>query len=321
MLRILRQLTAEELRKAAVHASAGPGATPEEIIRALSRACGAHLWGLFPATTDDVLLDHVGRRLGMPPLIGGPRGVPERERAIFCCYLRQAWHAADPARRWTILHAAIEAWDTGTVPPPLPPGDPDDTAACEAVFETLLQTPAGLRALAMATETAAMPLPGPEPMFGPIAVRFGHAGSGHQALYAVLRLLWRARSRLLRERRTQLTQLQRQQAQAESLLTVRRRNLTESGTHWALNPANGLSLTAAAGASVAIHAALAAATPFVLVPAAVVGAAGLAWSVSALAARPRALTNPRTAQLHSQIHSLRSQLDEVSREVSRLERE
>lgn len=320
MLRVLRLLTAEELRKAAVHASAPPGSAPEEIIRALSRACGANLWGLFPASTDDLLLDFVGRRLGMPPLVGGSKGVPERERAIFCCYLRQAWHAADPARRRTILRAAIEAWDSSTCPAPLPPADNDEPAA-EAALETLLQSSAGCRALAIATETAAMPLPGPEPMFGPIPLRMGHAGTGHQALYAVLRVLWRARSRMLRERRSQAAQLHRQVAQVDSLLNVRRRNLSEGGGHWALNPLSGLSLTAAAGVSVAAHAALAAATaPIVLVPAAVVGAAGLAWSASALVSRPKA-GGGRTAQMSSQMHSLRNQLAEVNREVARLERE
>lgn len=321
MLRILRQLTAAELRQAAVHAGARPGAAPEEIIRSLSRLCGANMWGLFPATTDDMLLDCVGRRLGMPPLVGGPRGVPERERAIFCCYLRQAWQAADPERRWTILHAAVAAWDGHSPAAPSLP-HPDDDAGCLGTLETMLQTPAGCRALAMATEAAAMPLPGPEPMFGPLPFPFTQSGSGgHQALYGVLRVLWRARVRLLRERRTQLAQLQRHAGQLEALLRVRRENRSEGGSHWALNPLSGLSVTAAAGTSVALHALLAASAPVVLLPAAVVGAAGLAWSVSAVTLRQKAFAGSRTAEMLQQQQSLQSQAALTEQEIARLQSE
>jgi hypothetical protein len=320
LLRILRQLTAEELQRAAVHSGARPGAPPEEIIRSLSRLCGATLWGIFPVTTDDMLLDFVGRRLGMPPMVGGIKGVPERERAIFSCYLRQAWHAADPERRWTILSAAAACWDT----PPSPelPRDNSEDMLGLACLETMLQYTAGCRALAVATEQAAMPLPGPEPRFGPIPLRFAYGVSGHQALYGVLRVLWRARFRLLRERRAQYDHLERQLKHVESLLDVRARNLSETPSPWALNPASGLSLTAAAGVSAAVQLAMAAAaSPIALIPAAVVGAAGIAWTASALAFGPSSRTNPRTAQMQSQIQTLRFQLDQVTQEIHRLQTE
>jgi hypothetical protein len=141
-------------------------------------------------------------------------------------------------------------------------------------------------------------------------------------MYGVLRVLWRARARLLRDRRAQRHQLERQLVQVESLLQVRTRNLHETPAPWGLNPASGLSLTAAAGVSAAVQVAMAAAAaPGALVPAAIVGAAGLAWSASAAAFGPHGRSNPRTAQMQSQIHSLRVQLEQVTQEIHRLQTE
>src|SRR5438105_5035365 len=88
MLRIRRQLTPEEMRVVAVQCGARAGAAPEEIIRCLSRLCGVFVWGIFPAGSEEVLLDHVGRRLGMTPLpSAAPRALAQRERGIFGCYV------------------------------------------------------------------------------------------------------------------------------------------------------------------------------------------------------------------------------------------
>ncbi|MBM3458687.1 MAG: hypothetical protein FJX77_09175, partial [Armatimonadetes bacterium] len=80
MYRTLLQLTPDEMREVTRLAGTSPSAAPEEIIRGLSRRTGAGAWGLFPASTEDVLLDQVGRRLGMAPLLGGPTAIPQRER-------------------------------------------------------------------------------------------------------------------------------------------------------------------------------------------------------------------------------------------------
>src|SRR5688572_15763860 len=147
MLRVLRQLTAEENRQVAVHCGARPGATPEEIIRALSRVCGALTWGIFPAATDDLLLDHAGRRLGMPPVIGGgSRVLAARERAIFACYLRQAWTSAPPDRRREVLCQAVTRWDNPTLPPPVSPLDEWEDNTLDAALEALLHHSTGCRA-------------------------------------------------------------------------------------------------------------------------------------------------------------------------------
>jgi hypothetical protein len=320
MLRVLRQLTPDEMRQAAMHCGARPGATPEEIIRCLSRLCGATTWGLFPATTDDVLLDQAGRRLGMPPLIGGPRALTQRERGIFACYFRQAWDGATEERRHTILRMARDNWDTPALPPPALP-DVLEEAHLHEVLESLLQQSAGCRALALATETIPLPLPSPAIPNGPIRVAVGRAAAGHQALYGVLLVLWRARGRLLRERRLQRAQLERQLRQLESLAAIRRRNLNDTPVRWALNPASGLSVATAAAMSMAVHLAMAAASPATMGLAATVGAAGLAWSVSAAILGPRAASDARIAQMQAQAQSFRYQLMQVERDTLALETE
>jgi hypothetical protein len=321
MLRILRQLTPEETRQAAMYCGARPGATPEEIIRCLSRLCGATTWGLFPATTDDVLLDQAGRRLGMPPLVGGPRALTARERAIFACYFRQAWDGATEDRQYAALQQALDFWDSPALPRPALPEEVDDETHLHPVLESLLQHSTGCRALATAAETVPLPLPSPGIPVGPIRVVGSRAAVGHQALYGVLLVLWRARGRILRERRLQRTQLERQLRQLESLATIRRRNLNETPVRWGLNPASGLSVATAAAMSMAVHLAMAAASPATLVPAAMVGAAGLAWSVSAAILGPRGASDARVAQMQAQAQSFRYQLMQIERETLALETE
>jgi len=321
MLWILRQLTAEELRRAAVHAHAPPGAGPEEIIRGLSRLCGATVWGFFPASTDDALLTHVSQRLGVIAPGAGPAAVPARERAILAHYFRHAWHAADSERRWTILRGALENWDTRVVGPPSLPADRHDDGACIATLETLIQHPAGLRALARATETAALPLPGADAAMGQFVLRVLGVADGHQALYAVLRVLWRARSRLLRERHALHAHLTRELGQLRTLLDVRRRNVSQAGPAWERNPVSGLALAGGAGASVAVNLALGGIAAATVLPAVAVGAAGLAWTALALREQVAGPRTGRMAQMHAQAASLQAQLNAVAREIGRLETE
>lgn len=320
MLRILRQLTAQECRQVATHAGARPGATPEEIIRSLSRICGANIWGLFPAQSDDVLLDNVGRRLGMLPMTGGPRGVPARERAIFAYYVRQAWAVADEERRLMVLRLALEAWDSSTLPQPDIPANPHGEVL-HVTLEGFLQHAAGCRALAVATERAALTLPAPAPPLGRVGIPYPGGAAGHQAFYRVLLVLWRARARLLRDKRLQRTEAERQLRHVESLLAVRERNLSAAPTPWAADPRSGLSLTAAAAASLGVHAAVAVLTPVAIVPAAVVGTAGLVWSASAAMFGSRATTDHRVSQMHAQIYALRSQMAQLDRDLFELELE
>lgn len=320
MLRILRQLTAEEARQVATHAGARPGATPEEVIRSLSRVCGANVWGLFPAQTDDVLLDNAGRRLGMLPMTGGPRAVPARERSIFAYYVRQAWSAADEERQRMVLRLALEAWDSSTLPrPEIPPNPSGETL--HVALEGFLQHAAGCRALGAATERAALSLPAPAPPLGRVGIPYPGGATGHQALYRVLLVLWRARARLLRDKRLQRVETERQLRQVESLLTVRQRNLSATPTPWTADPRSGLSLTAAAAVSVGVHAAVAVLTPVAVVPAVMVGAAGLVWSASAAMFGDRATTDHRVSQMHAQIYALRSQIAQLDRDLFELELE
>src|SRR5687768_3621799 len=127
MLRVLRELTPDEMREVVAHCGAHPGSTPEDIIRYLSRICGATWWVILPAQTPEMLLDQVGRRLGMPPMSGGPSAVPARERAILACLMRQGWEGASPEGRRETLRHAIEAWDHLALPPPQPDGIDDSS--------------------------------------------------------------------------------------------------------------------------------------------------------------------------------------------------
>jgi len=320
MLRILRQLNAEESRQVAAHAGARPGAAPEEIIRSLSRACGANVWGLFPAQTDDVLLDNAGRRLGMLPMTGGTRAVPARERAIFAYYVRQAWSAAEEDRQRLVLRYALEAWDSSTLPRPEVQPNPRGELL-HVALEGFLQHTAGCRALAVATENAALSLPAPASTLGRVSIPFPGGALGHQALYRVLLVLWRARARLLRDKRLQRAEAERQLRQVESLLAVRQRNLSAAPTPWTADPRSGLSLTAAAAVSVGVHAAVAILTPVAIIPAAIVGATGLVWSASAAMFGGRAGTDHRVSQMHAQIHAFRAHIAQLDRDLFELELE
>jgi len=322
MLQILRQLTPDEMRQVELECGARPGSDPVEILRCLSRLCGATTWGIFPAASDDALLDHAGQRLGMPPLIRGPRAVSQRERAVLTVYLRQAWQMADPERQRRVLDLALEAWDNPMLPCPERMAEDGSSPDLALTLEMFLQQPAGCRALATATARAPLPLPLPHagPAGGLRLPLGGRSPAGQQALYPVLLILWRARARLLRERRTQRLQLERQLRQLQSLLEARHRDLRATPVSWSLNPASGLSITAAATTSLALHTALAP-VPGALIPAAVAGAAGLAWSVAALALRPRPATNKRLSRLSAQVHATRIQFAQVERDIFALETE
>jgi hypothetical protein len=140
-------------------------------------------------------------------------------------------------------------------------------------------------------------------------------------MFGVLQVLWRARARLLRTRRLQRAELERHVRQADSLVQVRRRNLESMPLDWALNPACGLSLSAAALATAGLHLAMAVTAPAVWIPTAVVGGAGLLWSASAATLSPRAYTDKRINRMEAMSQSIRSQLARLDREIRELEAE
>jgi hypothetical protein len=319
MLRILRQLNPEEMRQVALAAHTRTGAAPEEVIRSLARLCAVTTWGIFPAATDDVLLDHVGRRLGMPPMTGGPRAIISREWAILVAYLRQAWHAADIERRRAVVEQALTAWDSPSLPRPVLPDYLHEADALYGVWETLLQSSAGCRAIAVATETEPLHLPGAAmPPPGPFRVTGARPGQGHQALYSVLLILWRARYRMLYERRARRAQLERQARQVESLMKIRQRDLEATPPDWRANPASGLSLVAAATTAVGLHLAMAPAELALLIPAAVVGTAGFVWATASSALRPGPTSDRRITRMTNQVQSCRSQLAQIERDILHL---
>src|SRR5579862_7178343 len=116
MIRELRQLTPAELQHAAFLSGAPPGSGPEEIVRTLARSCGATLWGILPAASEEALIQHAARRLGLSAVAGGPHALRALQRSILTAFLRQGWAAADPARRGEVLARARSAWDPPSFP-------------------------------------------------------------------------------------------------------------------------------------------------------------------------------------------------------------
>lgn len=322
MIRILRQLNPEEMRQVALACGVRSGAVAEEIIRSLARLCGAYTWGIFPASTDDMLLDQAGRKLGLPPMVGGPSAVPAREKAILGRLVRQGWEPAPLVRKQAVLQAALAAWDSNALPPPALEDVTEENAFCHPTLEALLQQSAGVRAVAVALENMPVPLPVPDSSAGPIRITMtARTAQGNQALYTTLLTLWRARHRLLREKRARRTHLDRQLRQTESQLAARRKNLAATPRPWELNPISGLSVTAGAAVSAGVHLALAAASPVVLIPAVAVGAAGLIWSGTAAALSPGPSADERYNRMQAQVHSLRTQILTLDREILELEME
>lgn len=331
MLRILRELNHEEHRRITDLAGVRPGAPPEEMIRGLSRRCGVALWGLFSTGAPDVLLDHMGRRLGLEPLQGGHLAFSSRERAVLACYLRLGWSAADAGRRDAVLRAALAAWDHGTLPPP-----PYDQLAREgfpgdATLEWLLQQSAGCRALAVAVAAHPLPLPAmdPPPLLGAVGTATVLAGvrppgmprdGGHELFYETLLVLWRARARLLAERRNHRAQLQRLERQLTSLMAVRQRDLATAPIGWMRNPLSGLAVAGGAALAVAVQTMLSApGGPLGLAIA--TGTLGLLWSAAVASGRPAAAADRRILRMGAQLEQIRAQLAGVERDLRILESE
>jgi hypothetical protein len=313
------------MRQTAAACGVRPGGPPEEVIRALSRACGVSMLGLFPASTDDVLLDHVGRRLGLPPLLGGLSAIVQRERTILAHYLRIAWEAADPPTRRAFLRQALQSWDHSCLPHPTqgvePPDEASDTVL-QATLEVLVQSAAGCRALAVAAASYPMPYPASAAGRGSAwATALGaRAHTGHAMLYTVLLILWRARARLLIDRRAQRIGLDRQLGQMESFLSVRRRNLQAAPIPWRRNPLSGASVAAGAAAASAISAAVTPPSEFHLLPL-LIGLAGALWATRDLIHRSPSDSDERVMRLEAQIHTYRTRLGQVDRDIAVLESE
>jgi hypothetical protein len=156
---------------------------------------------------------------------------------------------------------------------------------------------------------------------GPLGIPISGGMQGHQALYEVLVVLWRARARILRERRTQRSEMERQLRQVDSLVAVRKRNLGSLRRPWTRDPRSGLCVTGAAAASLGVHLVLAATAPVSIVPTLVVGAAGLGWAAVAGAAGRSKKSDPRVHQMQAQAQQIRTQLILVEREIVTFETE
>jgi hypothetical protein len=325
MLSILRQMSIEEQRFAAAACGAGTEATPEGILRALCRECMVLGWGFVPLTREDALFEQVGTRLGLPPGAKGPAAIAAMERRVFRSLLRRAWEAADASYQRRILEEAAALWDAGSETlPELPPHE--EPLGLSASLERFLGHPAGLRALASATEVVplvfprAFDLPLPQQItaaMGQLAGLRPRPERGYTALFEVLLLCWRARRRLLLERQTHLQQLERQLRQLTANLQRRAEELRGALAPSALNWRRGISIAGGAAAATFLQLALHVYSPLGWL----VGGAGLIWSAIAVASHPRLDADPRYAALLRDLAATRQQLAVVRTSLAALEGE
>jgi hypothetical protein len=324
MLALLRQMSLEELRYAAAACGAEP--TPEGIVRALCRECNILGWGFVPLSREDALFEQVANRLGVTVGVRGAAGVPLMERRVYAVLVRRAWEAADPAYQRQVLEAALGLWDVEShTPPPLPPQN--DPLVLRATFDALLAHPGGLRAIAAATEAVPLVFPLPGPSYStpggspggipvpPLPALRPRPDRGYPALLQVLAICWRARRRLLLERRSQHQQLKRQLRQLTQAMEQRARDLKGITGSWAQQWLRGLAVAGGATAAGSFQLFLGADPVLGWVAA----AAGLAWSVAAWATQPRVEADPRYARLQRESAAARHQLAAVHRTISSLE--
>ncbi|MBI3912483.1 MAG: hypothetical protein HY320_16300 [Armatimonadetes bacterium] len=311
MLSILRQLTAEEQRRAGQACGAALEAGPDAILRALCCALRVTVLGLFPVWREDLLLLHAARRLG----VGNPSALlPALERQVLAALLRLAWDDASPEYQRHVLARALELWDAEAKPLFALPA-PDDVLALHAGVEALLCRPTGLRALAAALDT--LPLPLPPPPRRMVAGLPLPPDRGPMMLYEVLLVVWRARRRLLAEKRAERRHLERHIRQVESYLDYRERDFRSTPVHWTRRPASGAAVAAGAAAAASIQWLMMVPDPLTWV----VAGAGIAWSAVAWASRPKVGSDPRYRRLVTELAVLRQRLRDVERAVSSLEEE
>jgi hypothetical protein len=326
MLNTLRHMTLEELRAAA--AATGVEPAPDAVLRALCRDCGIVGWGFVPVTREDALFEQLAHRLGLGPGPRGPQGVTVLERRVYGALFRRAWEASDLRRQRQVLEAALALWDVESLPrPALPPRD--EPLAARAVLDGLLGGAAGLRALAAATETAPLSYPVPEATFGgglaqfagiaigPIPGLRARPERGYAALFEVLTGCWRARRRLLAERRAQHQQLRRHLRQISVSMEDRARDLHGLSAPWARQWLRGLAVAAGAAGASTLQLLLQADPWFGWMTM----GAGLVWSVVAWASQPRVEADARYARLQREAATARQQLAAVRNTISSLEGE
>jgi hypothetical protein len=326
MIALLRQMSLEELRYAAAACGAEP--TPEGIVRALCRECAILGWGFVPLNREDALFEQVAQRLGVAAGARGAAGLCLLERRVFAGLMRRAWEGADPSYQRQVLEAALGLWDAGTQnPPPLPAQN--DPLCMRATLDAMLVHPGGLRALAAATEAVPLVFPLPEMPFahagGPLgAISMSQLAAlrprperGYPALLQVLAICWRARRRLLLERRTQQQQLKRQLRQLQRAMEQRARDLKGITGSWAKQWLRGLAVAGGSAAAGSLQ--------LVLGGDPVVGwvaaAAGLAWGAAAWATQPRVEADPRYARLQREASVARQQLATLQHAIAALELE
>ncbi len=323
MIDQLRVLNAQEAARVHRICKASPGSTPEGVIRALARLLGATTWGVLPATTDDVVLDHAGRRLGMLPLQVSSGGLVQRERQIFTHYVRQAWEAAEPLRRASYLQDALGAWDSVTGVPPGPASGmtaevPEHIQ--RAVLHELCQTAAGCRCLAAALER--WPLSLPEMGSGPVNLLNLAMGvrdrDGHEALFGVLAVLQQSRRRMLLQHRAALDTVARELDHTQSVLNLHDR-FGSRAHHWAEDKWSGLAVAAGAGISLTVWSAASMLSPAGVAAAGLTAVVGIVWAGAAGLKSKQPDSNARRRELSLRAQKLLRDKQEHERTLNRLD--
>ncbi|MBM3458607.1 MAG: hypothetical protein FJX77_08770 [Armatimonadetes bacterium] len=184
-----------------------------------------------------------------------------------------------------------------------------------------------MRALALATEAVPLYLPRTAAaapslsiQIGPLSIT-GPGGTGHATLFGVLLLLWRARSRRLRDRRLQREALCRHLVGLEEQLSIRQRNVSGLPTPWNLRPASALAVAAGAISACLLQSVVGGTTELALALEFLVGVGSLGWAGFSLALQGGPPPDGRIGQLAGDVEAYRTQIAQVEREIILLDSE
>ena len=138
-------------------------------------------------------------------------------------------------------------------------------------------------------------------------------------MFGVLQVLWRARSRRLRDRRAQRDSVETHLAQLEGALDLRRRNLSRVPVQWNRKPVTGLSIAGGALTAILLQSVFGAGEWISFLPAFGLGVGSLMWAVASVAAASPTESDSRVSYLSTQAEACRIQLQNIERDILALE--
>lgn len=320
----MRCLTGDEMRELLQCCSPGGGrpltAEPDQIIRTLSRLCGASAFGVVHTNHPRELLEVMAARLSLLSqdrrlrLTGSSTVF---ELLLLRYYLVRAWEAASAEKRAEFLQV-MEEIDPAAASELASLGD-----LSGSLLDQWLASPASLRAGAAAAAGAGLALPAALATGPTVTVLPGvhRSMGGNEALYGVLLVVWRARLRLVSELSGRMAALEAELRTSSSQIERRRRTHTEQHESESMRPVSGA--WAAGGAVAALLLSLGIGEPAVSLTALLLAAGCGAWS-AAVRGRPaghqRLATQERMLERRQRaaVRELQRRLAEISGDDARL---